>query len=557
MQEIERERLDVDVLFVGAGPASLAGAWRLGQLLAEHNATASEPMELSIAVLEKGQEIGSHALSGAVVDPRALKELDPDGWTEAPFEGPVERERLLWLTRRRALPFPVIPPPLRNHGKYVASLGKLLRWMAAKTEEAGADIFCEFPARELLLEGDRVVGVRTGDRGVDREGNRKANFEPGVDIHARVVVLGEGPRGTLAKQLHQSQGLSDSRNPQTYSIGIKELWKLPPGRIGAGDVVHTMGRPLDLDTFGGGFLYGMRDNHLIVGLVVGLDYEDPLLDPHALFQDFKIHPEIAGLLAGGELVGYGAKAIPEGGWWAMPRGHGDGFLLVGDSGGFLNSQRLKGIHLAMKSGMLAAETAFEALRGGEATADRLARYEEKVAASWIRDELWPVRNFHQAFEHGTLAGMFQAAAGMLTGGRGWGIFDRLDNRPGHERMRKLDGKPAAPPAPSYDGKLTFDRLADVYHSRTAHDEDQPVHLLVADTDICHQRCVVEYGNPCQRFCPAAVYEMVDDPSQPRGKRLQINASNCVHCKTCDIADPYEIITWVPPEGGGGPNYSRM
>lgn len=557
MNDVQRETLEVDVLFVGAGPASLAGAWRLGQLLEEHNATASEPLELSIAVLEKGQEIGSHALSGAVVDPRALKELDPEGWQEAPFEGPVANERLLWLTRRRALPFPVIPPPLRNHGKYVASLGKLLKWMAEKTEAAGADIFCEFPAGEVLLDGDRVIGVRTGDRGVDKDGNRKANFEPGVDVQAKVTVLGEGPRGTLVKQLDRRLGLTAGRNPQTYALGLKELWKLPPGRIDAGDVIHTMGRPLDLSTFGGGFLYGMQDDHLIVGLVVGLDYEDPLLDPHALFQDFKRHPEVAKLLADAELVGYGAKAIPEGGWWAMPRNHGDGLLIVGDSGGFLNSQRLKGIHLAMKSGMLAAETIFEALRDGEATADRLARYEERVAASWIRDELWPVRNFHQAFEHGTLAGMFQAGVGMVTGGRGWGIFNRLDNQPGHERMQQLDGEPVTRREVAYDEQLTFDRLADVYVSGTAHEEDQPVHLLVADTDICHERCVVEYDNPCQRFCPAAVYEMVDDAAQKHGKRLQINASNCVHCKTCDIADPYEIITWVPPEGGGGPNYSRM
>jgi electron-transferring-flavoprotein dehydrogenase len=561
MSEIERETLDIDVLFVGAGPASLAGAYHLAKLIERHNAAAKTPLQPSIAVLEKGKEIGSHALSGAVLDPRALAELFPDDWKSAPLEGEIHEEEVLVLTERRGMALPIIPPPLQNHGNHVASLGKLLKWMAPKVEAVGVDVFTEFPAALALVEGNRVVGVRTGDKGLDKHGKPKANYEPGVDIKTRVTVLGEGPRGTLAKQLENAFKLGEGRNPQIYAIGLKEVWEVPPGRVKPGFVMHTMGWPLGTGTFGGGFAYGMQNDQLIVGLVVGLDYENTWLDPHQEFQRWKTHPRIQKLLDGGKMTHYGAKAIPEGGWYSMPRLSGDGFLLVGDSAGMLNSQRLKGIHLAMKSGMLAAETIFEGLREGDTGAGALARYEEKVAASWIRKELWAVRNFHQAFDHGLFGGMLQAGLGMVTGGRGFGVATRLRTEPGHARMKKLTtpaGKALAQPLPvPADGKLTFDKLADVYNSGTAHDEEQPVHLLVHDTAICVDRCTQEYGNPCQRFCPAAVYEMVPDPAAPTGRRLQINASNCVHCKTCDVMDPYQIITWVPPEGGGGPSYGKM
>jgi electron-transferring-flavoprotein dehydrogenase len=562
MSNQERETLDIDVLFVGAGPASLAGAYHLARLIRDHNETAgASKLEVSIAVLEKGREIGSHALSGAVVDPRALRELFPSIWETAPFEGKIEHdhEEVLFLTEKHAVPLP-IPPPLENSGNYVASLGRLVKWMAPKLEEAGVDIFYEFPAAHALLEDGRVVGVRTADRGISHTGEKKANYEPGVDIRSQVVVLGEGPRGTLVKELDAKLNLWDGKNPQVYALGLKEVWDVPPGRIAPGQVIHTLGWPLG-NTFGGGFLYGMQNDQAIVGLVVGLDYKNPLLDPHLEFQRLKTHPRIAALLSGGKMAFYGAKALPEGGWWSLPRMAGDGFLIIGDSAGFLNGERLKGIHLGMKSGMLAAETIFEALKAGGVTKERLAAYPEKVEASWIKDEMFPARNFHQAWDHGFLAGLVQAGLGQVTNGRGWGFLDRVETRPGHERMVKLDTpegrrmKPGAPLKP--DNTLTFDRLADVYHSGTGHEEDQPVHLLVADTDICIYQCAVEYANPCQRFCPAAVYEMVADPASPTGQRLQINASNCVHCKTCDIMDPYAIITWVPPEGGGGPNYGKM
>jgi electron-transferring-flavoprotein dehydrogenase len=557
---MDRETLDIDVLFVGAGPASLAGAYHLANLIRQHNETSSARIEVSIAVLEKGREIGSHALSGAVVDPRAFRELYPEDWKSAPFEARVEHEQFLLLTKKSSHALPV-PPPMDNEGNYVASLGKLVKWMAAKAEAAGVDIFTEFPAATALVENGRVTGVRTKDRGISHTGEKKANFEPGVDIRSQVVVLGEGPRGTLVKQLDAELNLWKDRNPQIYAIGIKEVWDLPPGRVEPGQVTHTLGWPLDANTFGGGFFYGMQNNQLIVGLVVGLDYRNPLLDPHQEFQRLKTHPDIAKMLEGGTMAFYGAKALPEGGWWSMPRLSGDGFLLIGDSAGLLNSQRLKGIHLAMKSGMLAAETIFESLQAGGVTGERLSGYGQKVDESWIKEELWAVRNFHQSFDHGLLAGMLQAGIGMVTRGRGWGLFNKLETRPGHERMIRLDtpeGQRLRPGDPlKADGKLIFDKLADVYNSGTTHEEDQPVHLLVADTDICIYQCAVEYANPCQRFCPAAVYEMVDDAASPTGKRLQINASNCVHCKTCDIMDPYAIITWVPPEGGGGPNYGKM
>jgi len=562
MPNDERETLDIDVLFVGAGPASLSGAYHLGRLIQEHNAKASDgdEIEISIAVLEKGKEIGSHAISGAVLDPRALRELFPEDWRKAPLEGEVDREHLLWLTEQKALSMP-IPPPMDNSGKYVASLGKLLKWMAPKVEDVGVDIFCEFPGTEMLLEDGKVVGVRTGDRGIDHDGKKKANFEPGVDIMSRVVVLGEGPRGTLAKQLEEKLDLNEGKNPQTYAIGIKEVWELPEERFAPGEIAHSMGFPLGMDTFGGGFVYGMKDNQLIIGLVVGLDYKNPNLDPHDEFNRMKAHPYFTELLDGGKMVFYGAKAIPEGGWWAMPKLSGDGFLISGDSGGFLNSQRLKGIHLAMKSGMLTAETIFEGLKKDRLDAEMLAGYEERIENSWIREEMWEVRNFHQAFDHGVLAGMAQAGLGMLFNGRGFGLFNRLKSHPGHTRMKRLNNAlDKAPPKPAtidHDGVITFDKLADVYNSGTAHEENQPVHLLVHDTDICIHQCAVEYNNPCQRFCPANVYEMVEDAAAETGRRLQINASNCVHCKTCDIMDPYQIITWVPPEGGGGPNYSKM
>ena len=543
-----REVLEVDVLVVGGGPAGLAAALHLRRLLDGRGRG-----DVTVALLEKGREIGAHAISGAVMDPRGIAELMPD-WRArgAPIEAPVTADRVYFLTRRRRFGLPFVPPPLRNDGHVVVSLNRLVRWLGGIVEDAGVDVFAGFAGAALLFENGRVVGVRTDDKGVDRGGRPKANYAPGIDVRARLTVLAEGARGSLTKQLVGRMELDTGRNPQVYSIGVKEVWETAGERVTPGRVIHTMGYPLTRREFGGGFVYTMSGGRVSVGLVVGLDYHDARLDPHELFQDFKRHPLVADLLEGGTLRAYGAKAIPEGGYWAMPRYFADGALIVGDAAGFLNPMRLKGIHLAFKSGMLAAEAAAEALEADDCTARVLRRFEERVETSWIRPELWRARNFHQGFRGGLWAGLAHAALQTATGGRG--VRNRYPSRPGHERMRPIRGRPRRAAALP-DGKLTFDKLTDVYHSGTAHEEDQPVHLVVTEPDICHERCTEEYGNPCQYFCPAAVYAM--RPDAGGGPRLEIAASNCVHCKTCDIMDPYQVIRWDCPEGGGGPGYDLL
>jgi electron-transferring-flavoprotein dehydrogenase len=550
----DRERLDVDVAIVGGGPAGLAAALRLAQL---RNAAGGT---LAVAVLEKAREPGAHLLSGAVLDPRALAELIPDFESRgAPLATRVHEDRVLFLTRDGAIKFPLTPPPLRNHGNYIISVQQLGKWMAELAEAEGIDIFPGFAATELLMDGQRVVGVRTGDRGVDRHGSPKPSYEPGVDVRAKVTILADGVRGNLTKQLLRRVPLGKGNQPQVFSLGIKELWDIPAGRLKAGAVIHTMGFPLRQKEFGGGFIYALSDTRVSVGFVAGLEYEDPLFDPHVAFQRFKLHPFVKGLLQDGQMIRYGAKALPENGWFALPECAADGALLVGDAAGFLNSLRLKGIHLAMKSGMLAAETAFDALARGDTSAGTLVQFDEKIRRSWIAEEMRPVRSVHQAFRYGLFAGIAFSGLSLLT--RGWWIRDPIPSIPGHERMRRIDpaqhssaAQVAEPGTIKPDRKLTFDKLTNVHFSGTRHEEDQPSHLLV-HTEVCHSICGQEYGHPCTRFCPANVYEIIPD-ADGRG-RLQINASNCVHCKTCDIMDPYQVITWVPPEGGGGPQYDGM
>jgi electron-transferring-flavoprotein dehydrogenase len=450
---------------------------------------------------------------------------------------------------------------MQNHGNYVISLNRFVKWLGGLVEAEGIDVFTGFPATELLYENDTVVGVRTGDRGIGKHGEKKPTFEAGVDIRAKVTILADGVRGNLTKALVRRLGLDAARSPQLYAIGIKELWEVPQDRLAPGSVIHTMGYPLRMEEFGGGFLYSMAGGVLSVGFVTGLDYRDPMFDPHVRFQHFKRHPLVAELLAGGQMVRYGAKALPEGGWHTIPRVYADGVLIAGDAGGFLNSMRLKGIHLAMRTGMLAAETAFDAIASGDVSAGRLKRYEEAIDAGDVKRELYPVRNVHQSFSYGLIPGVMYSGLSLVTGG--WWIRDPMPAHAGYQRLAKMaeyykDGRPdpdgTVNPA-KIDRRLTFDRLTNVHFSGTRHSEDQPSHLIVHDSDICRTRCREEYGNPCTRFCPANVYEMVD--AADGTKRLQINASNCVHCKTCDIMDPYQVIDWVPPEGGGGPQYEGM
>jgi electron-transferring-flavoprotein dehydrogenase len=557
---IEREILEMDVLLVGAGPANLSCALHLANLVAAHNeraaASGAKPLdEINIAVIEKAAEIGAHQLSGAVLDPRSLRELIPDfeKHGQAPLEAPVGDEKVYFLTERGKIAAPIIPPPLKNHGNYVVSLNKLTRWLGEKCEAVGVNIFPEFPGAEVLYDSDRVIGVRTGDKGIDKTGKPKPNFEPGVDIVAKVTVLGEGVRGSLTKQLVNRLNLDSASDPQVYSVGIKELWEMPDNRFAPGSVIHTLGWPLDSHTFGGSWVYGMRDRIIDIGLAVGLDYRDPRIDPHHEFQLFKTHPLISELLKGGKMIRYGAKAMPVGGWYTMPQLSADGVMIVGDSGGMLNGERLKGIHTAIKAGMLAAETILAAFIKGDFSRATLGEFDKKVKGSYIGRELYKARNFHQAFDRGRMMGLMVAGISTLTGGR---LPGRLSIKAGHQHMLKLDGNRGDRYASlKYDEKLAFNKLTDVYYSSTHHDEDQPAHLKVADFNICVDRCVTEYGNPCQNFCPANVYEMVEGGEGKR--RLQINFSNCVHCKTCDIMDPYQIINWVTPEGGGGPNYRNM
>jgi len=552
-----RETLDVDILIVGGGPAGMSAALRLAQLQQQKG---GEP--LAIAVIEKAREAGAHMLSGAVLDPSALKQLIPDFEAKgAPLATPVLRDEVYFLTESTKLKFPITPPPMNNHGNYIISLSRFVKWLGGEVEAAGIDVFSGFAASEVLYDGAAVVGVRTGDRGVGRHGEKKGTFEPGVDIRAKVTIFCDGVRGNLTKSLIRTLALDEGRQPQMYAIGIKELWELPKDRIAAGTVIHSMGYPLRQEEFGGMFLYAMPDGVVSTGLVTGLDYKDPMFDPHLAFQRAKQHPLFAGILQGGTLVRYGAKALPEGGWHTIPRVHMDGALIAGDGGAFLNSMRLKGIHLAMRTGMLAAETAFDAVRAGDTSVARLAAYQQAIDASDVRRELYPVRNVHQSFGAGLLPGLMYSGLSLVTGG--WWVKDPMPSHPSYERMQTLASyygsdrpDPDTPVRPvKIDRALTFDKLTNVHYSGTRHAEDQPSHLIVHDTDICRTRCREEYGNPCTKFCPANVYEMVDDGQ--KGKKLQINASNCVHCKTCDIMDPYQIIDWVPPEGGEGPSYEGM
>jgi len=553
----DRETLDLDILIVGGGPAGMSAALRLAQLQQERG---GEP--LAIAVLEKSREAGAHMLSGAVLDPSALRDLVPDFVEKgAPLAAEVGRDDIYYLTTKGKIRFPFTPKPLQNHGNYIISLNRFVKWLAGEVEAAGIDIFTGFAGSEVLYDGDTVVGVRTGDRGIGKHGEKKSNFEPGVDIRAKVTIFCDGVRGNLTKTLVRKLNLDEGREPTIFAVGIKELWELPAGRLEPGSVIHTMGYPLRWQEFGGAFIYAMPDNQVSMGLVTGLDYRDPMFDPHLAYQRFKQHPFVASLLDGGKLVRYGAKALPEGGWHTIPRVHMDGALIAGDAGGFLNSMRLKGVHLAMRTGMHAAEAAFEAVRAGDVSASRLSKYTDAIAAGPVKAELYPVRNVHQAFGHGLPFGLAFSGLSLITGG--WWPQDPMPGEPGYERMQSLFGyydntlpSPDEPVHPvKIDRVLTFDKLTNVHYSGTRHLEDQPSHLVVHDTDICRTRCRVEFGNPCTRFCPANVYEMVDDGSG--GRRLQINASNCVHCKTCDIMDPYQIIDWVPPEGGEGPQYDGM
>jgi electron-transferring-flavoprotein dehydrogenase len=562
-QPVERESMEVDVLFVGAGPATLASAIHLMKQVEAWNRDAPARRQPTIEpptvlVIEKGAAVGDHMLSGAVMNPKAIRELVPDFEQQGfPTEYVCDYAGFWIFHPKGKLSVPVVPPNFRKKGYHVVSLNRVAKWLAERAEAAGVEIFPGFAGDEILVEGGRVVGVRTGDMGVDREGRPKANFQPGMDIRAKVTVIGEGVRGSLAKQLIERFAL-EGRNPQTFEAGIKEIWRIDPKKHRPGRVVHGFLFPEILTRFHGMWLYDMQDDLVSYGFVTILDAENPNCDPHLEAQKFKTTPWMRWLLEGAELVKYGAKVIPTGGLHSQPKLYTDGAMLVGDSASFCNAQNLAGIHMAMKSGMLAADTIVDALAQRDFSAKTLGGYAERYRKSWAFAEHWQARNFGASIERGPAFFALNEPLRLLTGGRG--IAEDLHVEPGFRRMKRLAELPPAGRAKEpfeFDGKLTFSKEHLVQFSGTQHEVDQPSHLVVADTDLCSTTCAEEFGNPCQNFCPAAVYEMIDDPGNPGRKKLFIHHENCVHCKTCDIADPYQVITWTPPQGGEGPDYERM
>ncbi len=544
-QRPDRERMDYDVAIVGAGPSGLAAAIRLKQLSAEKG------REISVCVLEKGSEVGAHILSGAVLEPRALNELIPD-WKEkgAPLNTPAKEDRFLFLTQKRAIRLPT-PPQMHNEGNYIVSLGNVCRWLATQAEELGVEIFPGFAAAETLFEDGRVCGIATGDMGIGKDGQRTANFTPGVEIHARLTVFAEGVRGSLSKALIEKFDLRKNAQPQTYGIGIKELWEIDPAKHHAGRIIHTVGWPLDFETYGGSFLYHLENNQVAVGYVIGLDYKNPYLSPFEEFQRFKTHPAIRPIFEGGRRIAYGARAINEGGLQSIPELVMPGAAIIGCSAGFVNVPKIKGSHTAMKSGMLLAEAAFDAL-ATDRPIGTLDAYPAAVKASWIWEELSAVRNIRPGFTKGLVVGMANGALEtyVLRGKGPW----TLKHHPDNESLRTAAAStPIEYPKP--DGKVSFDRLSSVFLSNTNHEENQPAHLTLKDASVPVDYNLAIYDAPEQRYCPAGVYEIVREGAA--APRLQINAQNCVHCKTCDIKDPSQNIVWVVPEGGGGPNYPNM
>ncbi len=550
---MERESMEYDVVIVGAGPSGLSAAIRLKQLCAESG------KDVSVCIVEKGSEVGAHILSGAVLEPRALNELIPD-WQEkgAPLNTPAADDRFMFLTETRAFKLPT-PPQMNNHGNYIVSLGNVCRWLGEQAEALGVEIYPGFAAAEVLYdENGAVRGVATGDMGVGKDGEPTANHTPGVELHAKITLFAEGCRGSLSKGLFQKYELRKECDPQTFGIGIKELWEIDPEKHQPGLVWHSIGWPMNSATYGGSFLYHLEGNQMAVGFVIGLDYQNPYLSPFDEFQRFKLHPAVKPFFEGARRISYGARALNEGGFQSIPKLTFPGGALIGCTAGFLNVPKIKGTHTAMKSGMLAAESAFEALtqegaQEGAGNGIELTAYPEALKASWVWSELRGVRNIRPAFHNGMWAGLAYSAVDtyLLRGKAPWTFRNHAD----HPQLKKAsECTPIDYPKP--DGKITFDKLSSVFISNTNHEENQPAHLTLRDKSVPIEVNLALYDAPEQRYCPAGVYEIVrdDDGSNPR---LQINAQNCVHCKTCDIKDPSQNINWVVPEGGGGPNYPNM
>lgn len=553
----EREQISFDVLFVGAGPANLAGAIRLMQ------AAKEKDLELEVALIEKGADLGSHGISGAILNPLALQELIPDYLEKGcPIETTIQGDAFYYLTRRHAIPIPFVPRYLHNKGYHVVSLAKLNQWMGAIAEDMGVNIFPGFAGKKLILDDKnaRVLGVQTGEKGLDISGKPKSAFEPAMDLLAKVTVFGEGARGSLVKELDSIMGISTNSMPQAYETGIKEVIALPDNsgfETMKGRSLHMLGHPLGMGTPGGGFVYEMKDKRVALGYLVGLSYEEPMMDIYDTFMQFKRHPFVAALIQGGKVIEQGARTVSTGGYFSMPKLVVDGGVLVGGCAGIHNVPALKGIHVSMKSGMLAAGAILEALVEGDISGDRLAHYPDAIEKSWLKSELYEGRNFYQALSKKGVSKFFHLGAQYVTGGRGF--RDRMPLEDDSRALKPVNdsgpGMGGSKDGAAYDGVLLVDKLTGVYLSKTIHREDQPPHLIIHDMDLCVNVCFPRYRHPCTRFCPGDVYEVVENEDKEGGRRIKLNPSNCFHCKTCDVKDPFNNITWTCPEGGDGPGYT--